>query len=44
MELRVDAAIAQGRHTEVIGELDALTRDHPMRERHPSTTGPADWR
>ncbi|NAS25707.1 AAA family ATPase [Herbidospora sp. NEAU-GS84] len=32
-ELRVDAAIAQGRHAEVIGELDALTRDHPMRER-----------
>ncbi|GAA2845774.1 hypothetical protein GCM10010517_02290 [Streptosporangium fragile] len=32
-ELRVTAAMAQARHAEVIGELEALTRDHPMRER-----------
>ena len=30
---RLDADLACGRHAEVTGELDALVRDHPLRER-----------
>ena len=33
LEERVDAELACGRHAEVIAELDALTRAHPLRER-----------
>jgi serine/threonine protein kinase/DNA-binding SARP family transcriptional activator/ABC-type glycerol-3-phosphate transport system substrate-binding protein len=33
LEERIAADIAQGRHGEVIGELEALTRDLPLRER-----------
>ena len=32
-EERVDADLACGRHAELIAELDALTRSHPLRER-----------
>ena len=32
-EERVDADLACGRHAELIAELDALTRAHPLRER-----------
>jgi DNA-binding SARP family transcriptional activator len=32
-EARVEADLACGRHTELIAELDALTRAHPLRER-----------
>ncbi len=30
---RVDADLECGRHTEIVGELDALVRRHPLRER-----------
>ena len=33
LEDRVEADLACGRHTEVVAELDALTRAHPFRER-----------
>lgn len=33
LEDRVDADLAAGRHGAVIAELEALTRDHPLRER-----------
>jgi DNA-binding SARP family transcriptional activator len=33
VELRIDADLALGRHTELIGELQALVREHPLRER-----------
>ena len=33
LELRIDARLALGGHTEVIGELDALIAEHPFRER-----------
>jgi hypothetical protein len=32
-ELRVSAVIRQNRHHEVVGELEALTHEHPLRER-----------
>ncbi|MEV4382385.1 BTAD domain-containing putative transcriptional regulator [Streptosporangium sp. NPDC049644] len=32
-ELRVSAVIEQARHTEVLGDLEAMTREHPLRER-----------
>ena len=32
-ELAVEADLAAGRHDEVIGELEALTDEHPLRER-----------
>ena len=32
-ELAIDADLAAGRHAEVIGELDALVAEHPLRER-----------
>ena len=32
-ELAIDADLAVGRHTELIGELDALVAAHPLRER-----------
>ncbi len=32
LETRVDADLACGRHRELIGELDALTAEHPFRE------------
>ncbi|GAA1007281.1 hypothetical protein Aple_017750 [Acrocarpospora pleiomorpha] len=32
-ELRVSAVIGQNRHHEVVGELEALTHEHPLRER-----------
>ncbi|HSJ50323.1 MAG TPA: BTAD domain-containing putative transcriptional regulator, partial [Actinomycetota bacterium] len=33
LERRVDADLEAGRHGEVIGELEVLTREHPLRER-----------
>jgi DNA-binding SARP family transcriptional activator len=33
LEDRIDAELALGRHTEVVGELEALTGTHPFRER-----------
>ena len=33
VELRVDADLALGRHYEVVGELETLVSDHPLRER-----------
>jgi YVTN family beta-propeller protein len=33
LEDRIDADLALGRHTALIGELDALVREHPLRER-----------
>jgi len=33
LETRVDALLACGRHQETIGELEALTATHPLRER-----------
>ena len=33
LELRIEAELALGRHTTLIGELYALTREHPLRER-----------
>ena len=33
LELRVDAELALGRHAQLIGELQALAREHPLRER-----------
>ena len=32
-EAAIDAALADGRHAEVVGELDALVGEHPLRER-----------
>ena len=33
LERRIDADLAAGRHAEVIGELEALIAEHPLRER-----------
>jgi predicted ATPase/DNA-binding SARP family transcriptional activator len=33
LEARLDADLALGRHAELAGELETLTRDHPLRER-----------
>lgn len=33
LELRIDADLAGGRHTELVGELEALVAEHPLRER-----------
>jgi DNA-binding SARP family transcriptional activator len=33
LERRVDADLALGRHAELVGELEVLTREHPLRER-----------
>src|SRR5260370_1045213 len=33
IEKRIDAELALGRHTELVGELQALAREHPLRER-----------
>src|SRR6266508_5549330 len=33
LEQRIDADLALGRHSELIGELEALVREHPLRER-----------
>ena len=32
LELRLEADLALGRHAEVVGELEGLVRDHPLRE------------
>jgi class 3 adenylate cyclase len=32
LEQRIERDLAQGRHAELVGELDALTREHPLRE------------
>jgi DNA-binding SARP family transcriptional activator/tetratricopeptide (TPR) repeat protein len=33
LEERIDADLALGRHADLVGELEALVRDHPRRER-----------
>jgi DNA-binding SARP family transcriptional activator len=33
VELRIEADLALGRHAELVGELEALVADHPLRER-----------
>ena len=33
LERRIEADLALGRHAEVVGELEALVREHPLRER-----------
>ncbi len=33
VELRIDADLSLGRHDELVGELEALVADHPLRER-----------
>jgi predicted ATPase/DNA-binding SARP family transcriptional activator/peroxiredoxin len=33
LEDRVDEDLAAGRHSELVGELDALVREHPLRQR-----------
>jgi DNA-binding SARP family transcriptional activator len=33
VELRIDADLALGRHDELVGELEALVGEHPLRER-----------
>jgi DNA-binding SARP family transcriptional activator len=33
LELRLEADLARGRHADVVGELEALVREHPLRER-----------
>ncbi len=33
LELRIEAEFALGRHGRVIGELESLRREHPLRER-----------
>ena len=33
LEERIDADLACGRHTELVGELESLVREHPLRER-----------
>jgi DNA-binding SARP family transcriptional activator len=33
LEQRIDADLAAGRHAEVVGELEALAAEHPLRER-----------
>ena len=33
LEVRLDAALALGRHGDAVGELEALVRAHPLRER-----------
>jgi DNA-binding SARP family transcriptional activator len=33
LELRVEADLALGRHSELVGELEALVAEHPLRER-----------
>jgi DNA-binding SARP family transcriptional activator len=33
LEQRIDADLACGRHAELVGELEALVREHPLRER-----------
>jgi DNA-binding SARP family transcriptional activator len=33
VELRIDADLAVGRHDELVGELEALVAEHPLRER-----------
>ncbi len=33
LEERIEAELGAGRHSEVVGELEALVREHPLRER-----------
>ncbi len=33
LELRIEAELASGRHAELVGELEALVAEHPLRER-----------
>jgi len=33
LELRIEADLAGGRHTQLVGELEALVAEHPLRER-----------
>ena len=33
LEQRIDAELALGRHSELVGELEVLTSEHPLRER-----------
>lgn len=33
VEVRIEADLALGRHTELVGELEAMVKEHPLRER-----------
>ena len=33
LEKRIDADLSLGRHAELVGELEAIVREHPLRER-----------
>ena len=33
LELRLEADLARGRHADVVGEIEVLVREHPLRER-----------
>ena len=39
LEERIEQDLARGRHAELVGELEALVKEHPLRER---LRGPAD--
>jgi hypothetical protein len=44
LEARIDADLAVGRHRELVGELEALTAEHPLREQLRAQQMPALYR